>query len=386
MKKSIILFLLIFNTIFSLSPDEAIELIKKSTKSQKMIAGEKIPKNQVIASILLCSDMDTKINNIFNITKDKIYTVNVLGNVALEPEIASLEYSAIQLNSPVIVVLGHYHCNIIDDVIKGKINEDTIQSIRETLDSSIERARLIYGTNYSETLYKQSIILNVYYSMENIIKESKIIKNLIQNNQIKVIGAVYNEKTGYIEWLNEHPMQQEIIDETYNSLEFLAFYKDNSNKKNKNISTTTSEKKQNLTETPKKLIVKETKTTTKATTTPKLKDTTFDFILNKNIASPRKPSYITMIINTPKKASKVKLEVFAINVQTDLKNLIFALPEVRIVNGRAQAQFYFAGRKFKKNLYLPKGKYRIVAHYNIFDGNQIVETKTIEMKDIITLY
>ncbi|MEJ5285061.1 MAG: carbonic anhydrase [Brevinematia bacterium] len=375
---------LLLNISFSLTPDDALEIMKKSSKSQKLIVPDKTPKNQVVASILLCSDMDTKINTIFNITKDKIYTVNVLGNVALEPEIASLEYSVIQLESPLIIVLGHYPCDIINDVLKSNIKENTIQSIKETLDSSVERARLIYGTNYSDTLYKQSIVLNVYYSMENLIKNSKIVKNLLETKKIKIIGAVYNEKTGYIEWLNEHPMQQEIIDGTYNSLEFLALYKDKSKTKEEKPqkATSTTEKKDitkpiQKTNTPKQIVQKPQET---------VKTTKLEFVIDKLVASPRKPSYITMIFNTFKNATKIKLEVYSINTENSIRNPVFILPSLRVINGRAQAQFYFAGRKFKRNLYLPKGKYKILAKYTVFSGNKILETKTKILENHITLY
>lgn len=386
MKKYFYLIGIIFilNISFSVTPDEALEIMKKSSKSQKMIVPDKTSKNQVVASILLCSDMDTKINTIFNITKDKIYTVNVLGNVALEPEIASLEYAIVQLESPLIIVLGHYPCDIINDVLKSNIKENTIQSIRETLDSSIERARLIYGTNFSDTLYKQSIVLNVYYSMENLIKNSKIVKNLLETKKIKIIGAVYNEKTGYIEWLNEHPMQEEIINGTYNSLEFLALYKDKSKIKEEKSqkATSTTDKKDikksiEKTNTPKQMVQNQQQT---------IKTTTLEFLIDKSIASPRKPSYITMIFNTLKNASKIKLEVYAINTENSIQNAVFMLPSLRVINGRAQAQFYFAGRKFKKNLYLPKGKYKILAKYTVFSGNKIIETKTKILENHITLY
>ncbi len=371
----------IVNFSFSLNPNEAYEILKKSSKSQKLIIPNKTTKNQVVASILICSDMDTKIDTVFNITKDKIYSVKVLGNVALEPEIASLEYSLIQLESPLIVILGHYPCDIVHDVLKSNIRENTIQSIKETLDASTERARLIYGTNYSETLYKQSIVLNVYYSMENIIKNSKIVKNLLETKKVKIIGAIYNEKTGYLEWLNEHPMQQEIIDGTYNSLEFLALYKDKSKTKEEKPE---KPKPQQTKKEEKTLIQDRKEKPTKQEET--IKTTSIEFLPDKYVASPRKPTYITMIFNTFKNAQKIKLEVYALNIETSTQNIVFSLPALKVVNGRAQAQFYFAGRKFKKNQYLPKGKYKILAKYSVFSESKIVESKTKELQNTITLY
>lgn len=386
MKKIIFTFLLIFNLSFSLTPDEALKLLEKATISSKKVSA---PTIQKIATLLSCSEMEVKINNIFNLPKEKLYIVNVLGNVALEPEIASIEYSLVQLQLPLIVVIGHYNCQIIDKVLKGKITENTINSIVETLNTSIEKAGMIYGTNYSETLFKQSVVLNVYNSMENLVKNSSIIKELIKMQKVKVIGAIYNEKRGIIEWLGEHPMQKEIIDGSYNSLEFLAFYKERQTKKNDTgeLSSIKTEKVKNIDTKPAKNLKAESKVEKQEI---KPKKTNIYFIMDKKVASPRKPAYITIRLSTFQEASFSELTVYAEDTRTGKRTLVFRLPKMKIINGLAQAQFYFAGRIFKKNLYLNKGNYRIVANVKLFNRkNTLIETKTFPLskeENIIRLY
>ncbi len=382
--KKFIFVIFISNFLFSLTPDEAFKILEKSAIASKPVGQLKAV--QKVATLLTCSDMEIKINDVFKLPKEKIYSVNVLGNVALEPEIASIEYSLIQLQSPLVVVIGHYNCHIINDAIKGNVKSDSINAIVENLNTSIERAGMIYGTNFSEILYKQSIILNVYNSMENLLKKSRIIKDLINMQKLKIVGAIYNEKKGSIEWLGEHPMQKEIMQGTYNSLEFLAFYKEKQSQKtpiktttivNSNIKSISVEKKQ-----LKKVTIEKPKE-------EKKKNTTVSFIMSKNTASPRKPVYITIRVSTAIDATEAELTIYAVNLSTGEKSIVFRLPELKIVNGIAQAQFYFAGRKFKKNLYLKKGNYRITANIKTFKNKKLIENRTYPSKNkenVITLY
>ena len=380
-----IILIFILNLSFSLTPNEALKILENSSKTKKSEVPIKTSVN--VATMLVCSDMNTEINNIFKLKKENIYTVKVLGNVALEPEIASLEYSAVQLQSPLIVVMGHYSCNIIDDVLKDKIKENDIYSIVQSLKGATEKAQLIYGSNYSEMLYKQSVVLNVYNVIEEILKTSKIIKDLINLNKIKIVGAIYNERKNSIEWLGEHPMQREIMEGSFNSLEFLAFYKDKQSSKKVVINHTST-----INKTPS--TVNKTKNLTQAvvstSTPPKIKKTMkteVNFITDKITASPRKPSYITVRIETFKNAKNVDLSVYAENIATRKREIIFKLPDLRIVDGLGQAQFYFAGRKFGKNLYLPKGSYRIIANIKVFSDNKsLIENKLFQMDNIINLY
>ncbi len=114
--KKFIFVIFISNFLFSLTPDEAFKILEKSAIASKPVGQLKAV--QKVATLLTCSDMEIKINDVFKLPKEKIFSVNVLGNVALEPEIASIEYSLIQLQSPLVVVIGHYNCHIINDAIK----------------------------------------------------------------------------------------------------------------------------------------------------------------------------------------------------------------------------------------------------------------------------
>ena len=387
MKKFLVLFFFIFSTIFAISPDEALSILKKSTK--QYISKEEISKikpKKIIATILSCSDQSVKVENIFNIKGNNLYNVSVLGNIALEPEIASIEYSVIQLGSPLIIVMGHYNCSIIKDILKEEVRNAKNSTILNALENSLQRAKIAYGNNFSEMLYKQSVIINIYNSMENIIKGSEIIRQLIELNKLKVVGVLFNENLKTLEWLGEHPMQKEIVAGNYNSTELISFLKNNNSKqaleqkKPDNIKENTNFQNNNVNLTLQHEIK------TKNQMGKKLISTELKFFMDKTIASPRNPSYITIRIETPENVSRVSIKFFAQSLKSNRKELIFALPELKVINGFAQTQFYFAGRKFKKNLFLPKGNYKIIGEIQCYNSyGKIVEKRSFVSSKTIFL-
>jgi carbonic anhydrase len=383
MKKFLILFAFIFSTIFAISPDEALSILKKSTK--QYISREEISKiktKKVIATILSCSDQSVKVENIFNIKGNNLYNVTVLGNIALEPEIASIEYSVTQLESPLILVMGHHNCAIIRDTLKGEVRNVKNSTILNALESSLSKAKIAYGGNFSEMLYKQSVIINIYNSMENIIKGSEIIRQLIELNKLKVVGVLLNENSKTLEWLGEHPMQKEIMAGNYDSNELISFLKTSNNRrdvKSEKAHITSTNETKNL----KQSTVSEKKS---IKSIEKPLSTELKFFMDKTIASPRNPSYITIRIESPENVFRVSIKFFAQSLKSKRKELIFALPELKVINGVAQTQFYFSGRKFKKNLFLPKGNYKIIGEVQCYNSSgKMVERRIFASSNIILL-
>lgn len=59
------------------------------------------------ATVLSCSDSRVPVEIIFDRGVGEIFVVRVAGNVANVDEIASIEYAADHLGTPLVVVLGH---------------------------------------------------------------------------------------------------------------------------------------------------------------------------------------------------------------------------------------------------------------------------------------
>jgi len=196
----------------NLSPKDALELLIKG--NQRFIKNEQQVKNlsemrealidnqQPFAAILGCSDSRTAPETIFDQTLGDVFSVRLAGNVACRKAIGSLEYSCKYLGSKIIVVMGHSNCGAIkaacDNFEEGNITEITklLQPAvsEETTTPDPER-------NSKNSVFVSNVcFLNVKKQIQSIINQSDILKDLLQNNQIGIIGAIYNFASGQVEF------------------------------------------------------------------------------------------------------------------------------------------------------------------------------------------
>ena len=196
----------------NLSPKDALELLIKG--NQRFIKNEQQVKNlsemrealidnqQPFAAILGCSDSRTAPETIFDQTLGDVFSVRLAGNVACRKAIGSLEYSCKYLGSKIIVVMGHSNCGAIKAACDN-FEEGNITEITELLQPAVseETTTLDPERNSKNSVFVSNVcFLNVKKQIQSIINQSDILKDLLQNNQIGIIGAIYNFASGQVEF------------------------------------------------------------------------------------------------------------------------------------------------------------------------------------------
>jgi carbonic anhydrase len=66
------------------------------------------------AAILSCADSRVSPEIMFNVGLDEVFVIRVAGNIADTTSIASIEYAVAELNTNLIVVLGHEGCGAVN--------------------------------------------------------------------------------------------------------------------------------------------------------------------------------------------------------------------------------------------------------------------------------
>ena len=196
----------------NLSPKDALELLIKG--NQRFIKNEQQVKNlsemrealidnqQPFAAILGCSDSRTAPETIFDQTLGDVFSVRLAGNVACRKAIGSLEYSCKYLGSKIIVVMGHSNCGAIKAACDN-FEEGNITEITKLLQPAVseETTTLDPERNSKNSVFVSNVcFLNVKKQIQGIINQSDILKDLLQNNQIGIIGAIYNFASGQVEF------------------------------------------------------------------------------------------------------------------------------------------------------------------------------------------
>ncbi|QMT59566.1 bifunctional SulP family inorganic anion transporter/carbonic anhydrase [Legionella sp. PC997] len=163
-----------------------------------------------IAIVLGCIDSRVPVETIFDMSFGDIFCVRVAGNVVNNDVLASIEYACHVVGVKLIIVLGHTRCGAIqsacDGVEKGHITE-LLNKIKPAIQAENETDTNRHSKN--KTFVDNVTELNVAHTMQEIYDRSSILHDMIEQNDIAIVGAIYNVQTGKVHYKNyEYELSQ----------------------------------------------------------------------------------------------------------------------------------------------------------------------------------
>jgi carbonic anhydrase len=138
----------------------------------------------------------------------------VAGNVADTDEIASLEYAAEHLNTPLLVVLGHSKCGAVTAVVENAPLHGNLLSLASKIKPAVSRARTEHRDLSGPPLVEEAVKANVWRALEDLFRQSHILKGLVKEGKLKILGAIYDLDHGAVQWLGTHPRQEQFLGAT----------------------------------------------------------------------------------------------------------------------------------------------------------------------------
>lgn len=164
------------------------------------------------ATILTCADSRLPVERMVDRGVGEVFVVRVAGAIAGTSETGTIEYGLEHLHTPLLVVMGHTKCGAVAAAASGAEVHGHIQDIVDAIEPAVDRAKRKNPGLEGAELAAAAVKENVWQSVFALIRESKDIRTLVGQGKVKVVGAVCDISTGKIEWLGEHPWQQEMID------------------------------------------------------------------------------------------------------------------------------------------------------------------------------
>jgi carbonic anhydrase len=150
------------------------------------------------AGILSCADSRIGPEYAFDTGRGDVFVCRVAGNFANPDTIASFEYAVAVLNTPLILVLGHQACGAVDSTIKQLKNGASfpghIPSLTEALTPAVQAVE-----NQPGDLLTNAIKQNVVLTIQKLQTAEPILSEAINQKKLKVVGGVYDLKTGKVE-------------------------------------------------------------------------------------------------------------------------------------------------------------------------------------------
>jgi carbonic anhydrase len=153
------------------------------------------------AAVLSCADSRIAPELCFDTARGDVFVCRVAGNFANDDIVASLEYAVAVLNTPLIVVLGHDACGAVDATIKSIKDGTTLPGHLPSLVAALKPA-VDAVKDKPGNMLANAIRSNVSLNVDKLKAAAPILKAAVDDKKIRVVGGVYELKTGRVELLS----------------------------------------------------------------------------------------------------------------------------------------------------------------------------------------
>ncbi len=198
----------------AISPDSAIALLKEG--NSRFVAKNMATRDLLdqvadtssgqypFATVLSCIDSRVSAELIFDQGVGDIFSARVAGNIVNEDLLGSIEFACKLAGTKVLVVLGHTACGAVkgacDDAKLGNLSilldkiKPAVNAVTEPADASRRNSQNIDFVN-------NVAVKNVHMTIENTRNMSPVLKEMEDNGEIKIVGAMYDIKDGSVRFL-----------------------------------------------------------------------------------------------------------------------------------------------------------------------------------------
>ncbi|HEY3455107.1 MAG TPA: carbonic anhydrase [Bryobacteraceae bacterium] len=152
------------------------------------------------AVIVSCADSRVAPEILFDVGVGDIFVIRVAGNIiggAGATVKGSIEYAIAELNTPLVVVLGHSACGAVKSAIQHIDAKDklpgSIEGLVELVKPAVSRSRGTPGDPL-----ENAIRANVQLGVERLRGLEPILAPRVKKGTLKIAGGVYDLKTGLV--------------------------------------------------------------------------------------------------------------------------------------------------------------------------------------------
>lgn len=163
-----------------------------------------LPQEQEPFAIVLgCSDARVPAEIVFDQGPGDLFVIRVAGNIVAPSQLGSIEFAATRFGTRLVVVLGHSRCGAVAATLAALRDPDVpasknLQSIVNFVRPGIEA--LLGETADEDELMARAVRANVAASVDRVRRESDIIRKLIADDDLRVVGAEYCLQSGRVEF------------------------------------------------------------------------------------------------------------------------------------------------------------------------------------------
>jgi carbonic anhydrase len=193
----------------NITPIMALDLLKEGNK--RFVNNLKVNRNLLqqanetsdgqhpFAIILSCIDSRTSAELIFDQGLGDIFSVRIAGNIINEDILGSMEFACKVAGSKFIVVLGHTKCGAVkgacDHVEMGNLTVLLAKLQPAVYDEKTETENRHSG---NDDFVEKVSTINVKRTVHAILERSPILKEMLENGSIGIVGGSHEISTGEV--------------------------------------------------------------------------------------------------------------------------------------------------------------------------------------------
>jgi len=203
-----------------ISAQEALARLKEGNRrfvsdiSGKEAVTDQTRRNELVASqepfaiILGCSDSRVPAEIVFDQGLGDLFVIRVAGNIVAPSQIGSIEFAAERFGTRLVVVLGHSSCGAVLATVEELERPDetrspNLRSIVDRIRPSVETLMETELRHDHEALVEHAIRANIRASLNQLRHGSPILEQLVQKNELLIVGAEYSLDTGVVEFIED---------------------------------------------------------------------------------------------------------------------------------------------------------------------------------------
>jgi len=198
------------NNKSAITAQEALEILKQGNTRfiKKQMINRDLPNEVKITSkgqkpfavVLNCIDSRVVAELIFDQGIGDIFNTRIAGNIVNDDIIGSMEFSCKLAGAKLIVVLGHTSCGAVKGAC-DHVELGSLTGLLKKIEPAINSIKTPKGTDRSSknlNFVNRVAQKNVELAMENVKQKSSTLNEMIENNDILLVGAMYDISTGKV--------------------------------------------------------------------------------------------------------------------------------------------------------------------------------------------
>jgi len=195
------------------TPDMAVQMLKDGNKrfvENKMIDRDLMSQVEQtstgqypVASVVSCIDSRVPTEIVFDQGIGDIFNARIAGNFVDEVVLGSLEFASKVAGAKAIVIMGHTHCG----AVKGAVDYVELGNLTKMLDNIEPAVEAVTDVTENRTSKNDEFVQkvadkHVELTIERLLKDSDVLREMVDNGEIKVVGAMYDVETGKVTFMD----------------------------------------------------------------------------------------------------------------------------------------------------------------------------------------